>query len=976
MNRLYSSLARNLILCLLLGASLLSAAWLAAKPNAHFFDFEEPFKPFAPAGKNKEITGALPQHWSDNSSWAEVGVNYSQISGAYKGNGALRIDVQHVTKGRVQVIVPGIVLDGEHFVEIQIASRSSMGTSASLDLRQAGPPYRGYWNAPLQSRPEWSLQTFRVPPAVTDPSCYFMIAISGSGSIEIDEVSIRYLTPTEALGDRDYTGNLLFSSSFAGGVQAPWALSGNVKREDSYVIDPNEEGPTGVPSLRIKSFSEGGRHEGGITTPFFGKQGETHTLSFWAKAEQPFDLHMRMGPPEEQLWKEPYQKNAEIGTEWKRHSFTLKLPYSSTGYYLARLKTHQSVTFWIDGLMVEAGETMSAFKRPGAGNVELALYPENHYSIFETGKPMRLDLAAYGEIPTGSVVKALIFDPHGEKHLLPDIALERGKIFKTQVELPESLTQANGTYVCNMQIMDRSGRLLGKLSEVLLHRIRPARMLGQFAPNSSFATHVQPNAVNSDMAKRLGFNAIRSVYSFNWTAVYRKGQWVWDYTDYLINNAHNNQLEIMGFFGGVPRQYSHAESTWRNHWWMTTSPPRLEYVGKFGEYAEQMMQRYEGKVQYWEVYNEPFLPGFFPVDEVDGKPVQGKPELLYEIAKSARAAHERSGSSALLLWNGGIHYDTGGPFDKALLEMGILELVDGVTIHNYLGSQVGFPGDPFEKLADVYEEKILLKNPVPFWNSEGGKGPGSLINHYRSYPPENSFNAVDAVSQQLVRYYLANIANGLKKVFSYGFFEVNSWQGDYSYNNVDGKLAATAPAISAFAWFVEGKQYLGRQTLADDIYAYYWNAGDDKPVALVLGQSLEHLELKSALPIAADLYDLYGNPVSYPVKLGESIIYAYGKDATAEKLTQALQAAGLSVNPFTKDSIYRRAILKLLADQQVETTPVESSSVGKSESEDQPQAIMTEADKQTPAENKSQPWYVKLWEAIMEFWQSLMNLWS
>ncbi|TVP78046.1 MAG: hypothetical protein EA353_09175, partial [Puniceicoccaceae bacterium] len=758
-----------------------SSAVLTARPAPIKSSFEEAFEELPSRHDDKNITGALPRPWADNSSWADVDVRYSRIPEGFDSPGALRVDVDAVRDGRVQVVIPDVKLDGKHFIEITLATRSSTGINATLELRQAGAPYRSYSSTALNARPEWSTQTIRVPPAAADPSSLLMLGLASTGSIEIDAVHLRYLTPEEALGDRDYTGNLLFNSSFADGVPAPWALAGNLKPEDAYVVDSEMIGPTGVPSLRMKSFQDGGRPVAGLTSPFFGKQGHTHTFSFWAKAERPFNLFIRMGPPDATLYRAPFQKEISLTTEWKRHEFTLELPYSSSGFYIARLMTHNEGTAWIDGMMVEAGNQATRFQRPGPGNVELALYPANHYSLFETGETMEARMAIYGDIPSGARIRGLLIDPNGRRHLLDDRPVNAGDFGKTTFPLPEALTEMNGTYLLNMQLIDRSDKLLGKLSELLLHRIRPARHFGELAPDSAFATHVHANAINAEMAKRLGFNAIRSVYSFNWATVYDRGNWNWERTDKFVDNAEAHHLEIMGYFGGVPMQYSHAERNWRS-WSHVTSPPLPEYMDNFGDYMERIMSRYEGRIQQWEIYNEPFLAGFFPVDDIDGRPVRGEPELLMMIAHQAMEARERSGTSAKLLWNSGLHYDTGLDFDTALIEKGILDYVDGVTMHQYSNTQLAAPGDRFEQIAKLYRKKIFDDHDMPLWNSEGGRGP-ILINHYRSFPPEDLQSAAETLADNIVRYYIANLSNQITKVYNYGFFEADSWRPDYTYNN-------------------------------------------------------------------------------------------------------------------------------------------------------------------------------------------------
>lgn len=282
-------------------------------------------------------------------------------------------------------------------IRLRIATRSPTSTPLNVALRQRSEPYRIYWQTSLTALPEWSVSEVLASTAVSDPEAALVFSVKNPGTVEIDELTLTYLTPAQALGNRSFDGNLLPSSSLPIGIAAPWAVGGNGAPAGAYVADPSVPGPSGLPSLRMTTFSDTGRPVAQLTAPFEGRPGTPHTFSFWARAaHNGHEASIRVGPPAEQLHESPWSKTVKLTDEWKRYDFTLTLPPSPDGFYLARINTHEAGVICVDQLMIEVTDTVSKFKP--SDDVELSAVSEANFGLGFADQPLAYRVAAHGAL--------------------------------------------------------------------------------------------------------------------------------------------------------------------------------------------------------------------------------------------------------------------------------------------------------------------------------------------------------------------------------------------------------------------------------------------------------------------------------------------------------------------------------------------------------------------------------------------------
>lgn len=429
--------------------------------------------------------------------------------------------------------------------------------------------------------------------------------------------------------------------------------------------------------------------------------------------------------------------------------------------------------------------------------------------------------------------------------------------------------------------------------------MRAPRHLGRDAPESAFGVHVFNSPEELAMAKALGFNWVRFNYKLNWSRVEpRPGEWHWEELDRELELAREHQLSVLAYLGGVPPWASVASDTWTgaSAWWRQNAAPREEALAGWQEYARRVFARYGSTLRAVEVWNEPFLPGFFVADVRQGVPVRAAAETFHEMTRRVRVAASQAGYPGRLLWNLGAAYgESQLAFDRRNLELGTAELVDGFTLHRYTNVPLGFPGDQFARDLAVYRD--LLGDRAArgaLWNSEGGFGLSEVFNLLRHAPPSDLRARAELQAGNLVRYYLSNFAAGVERVFIYAFFPPDAWKSNYSYLNVDGSLSQAAPAISNLAWQLEGRRFERAVALGEEGQALLFAAGPDDPapVVVLLARGVRPVRL-TGLPPGVVAHDVYGNPLPpLPEPLGVGVYFLNGPGLTPEAL-----APHLSVHP-------------------------------------------------------------------------------
>lgn len=861
---------------------------IAEKPEGYRFDFTEAFTDVQPPKETKsQISGQTPKGWYEDSHWADVTINHQRVEeGRSEPFGAWRIDLQKIRQGSSLQRIDNFPASSEFYKKIKIAMKTPTSTPVMVGIRNS-KNYKTYWEKTVTPNPEWREFEFLVPPLPEDDEAQFILWLKRPGVLDIDSIEISYATASELGLPNEMEGNLLANSSFPFGLPPLWNAYSKTYRPENMTVDRENLGPTGQPALKWKGI----RDEQHLNTAFKAQGGKKHTLSVWAKTDQPgTELSLRMSPPSEKIYEAPYNSTHFLTKDWKRYHFTVELPFSVDGFYQTQLRMRSGDTVWLDGIMVEPGDKPGKFQR--AAPVELTLAAESDFSpwaLYFPGQEMKLKVQGLGKVPAGAnLVSSVQYFNGGEAINLPEVTLEAGQFPETVLTIPPQGLPPLGSYRVDVQVKGPKGEPLSRPSSLLMHRVREPRMAGKFAPDSPFGIHSSPLPGLDKVVKGIGANWVRS-FHMGWNMFQRgstaKSVWDWKHGDRLINGYHDNHLLVMMPLSHPPRWATYAPEDLRSYR-VNMFVPREDQLDLWADYARKMATRYKGKIQAFETWNEPFFRAFniYKMDE-NGEWVQSPPEHFVEMSRVASAAIREANPDAKVLWNlGGLNEPH---YDQAVAKLDIWDLIDGVAYHNYDQDSGGFPGDRFEGAIDPV--KALLAQyghrDMPIWNSEGGPG-GSHFHFFFPQGPARDTSAVeDQTSTYLARSYTRMLVNGVSKFFLYAYY-YSAWRGDYLFLQPDGRLAPNATAYSNLAWHLEGKNYVATVPIQDGAWHLYVFADEKDSAALLVPRTSDSFQLPDGVRGVLTVSDLYGNPVAQSTLLKDA--WFYGEGVKPEALAAAL----------------------------------------------------------------------------------------
>lgn len=842
----------------------------AASPPSVTADFEGPFSPVDFQSPTTSISGEVPRPFIDNSGWTELKLHYSrETERPFSGKSALRLTVNDVLKGWAQLCLPEVVLDSTHFIKLSVAMMAPSSMQVVIYFRKKDYPYTTYWAERISVSPEWKTYQVLLPPIADDPHAMLTITTSVAGSLLIDDFSLTYVPKSELAASEPKTGNLVPQSSFPLGLTGQWSLMHGDPGVCVAISDENQIGPTGIRALGIGVGGQAEPYEPMSallqTPPIILNPGRVHTVSFYAKGSQEGQvIYASISDPT--FSKTAQSKKFTLTKDWKRYVMTGEIPYSIRGYYTLRIGAKELC--WLDGISIEEKDTASEFFR--GKPVEIAVKPVRPYGLSIGAEPLEYEYCVYGAIAPGMKLQAQLTGMDGKTADLAPIDLSASSLLAGSVTVPSDLTQKLGFYRLELNVFDSKGKCVTRPAELLLHRVNHPRMEGKDAPDSPFGIHISPTKGRIELAKNLGFNWVRlhdgGERVTGWYFVEKSpDQFDFSYSDPVVSLLRDNHLMVLGMLNMAPSFYTDMPKDYDGrHHTKQYFVVKDEYRGKWRTYCEKIVSRYRGKIDYWEVLNEPYAGNDFFIktavkDEKTGafKVTLGTPENYVQLLEDAWGAAKRANPGATIL---GMMNNESGWNDLAI-KAGAAKFCDIFSYHYYLLDNP-FKGYPDSRIMRLFSKRFSedfqsVAEKKPFWNTEG-----STVNLQVPWVHNPAFvpGECDRMSNALTRSYLAFLVSGTKKWFVYATHAWGTWApGTYSFIAPDESLAPSASAMSAMMGLIEGKTFLKGCQVSDQCTAFVF-AGGDRPTVAVISNS-NQATILSNIPEKWEVFDLYGNHV-------------------------------------------------------------------------------------------------------------------
>jgi hypothetical protein len=187
-----------------------------------------------------------------------------------------------------------------------------------------------------------------------------------------------------------------------------------------------------------------------------------------------------------------------------------------------------------------------------------------------------------------------------------------------------------------------------------------------------------------------------------------KGQWRFEKLDSYVSLAQQHGTGILFTLGGSPRWASARPNAASNYYpGFTAEPANMD---DWRTYVKTVTLRYKGRIQAYEIWNEPNLPDFW----------SGTTDQMLTLTKEASLIIRSVDPQAIVV-SPSATADYGIPWLVEFLKKGGGHYVDVIGFHFYVNPHTLLPEDMLPVIQHVHQ--VLTDNGLankPVWNTETG----------------------------------------------------------------------------------------------------------------------------------------------------------------------------------------------------------------------------------------------------------------
>ena len=891
-----TSHAAGIIICLALVGAGAQARVLI---DTDFTVLDQPVEKVEPA-RDLHITGFVPADWRDDMGWKDgVTIEYRPME--EEGRRFLRIIQTAGASGQFTRHLREVEDTAGHY-RLRVVSRSPTATSAGVGIRVIGAPYSTVWSSRLPSGAQWEETRFEFRLDRQPQEVGLWVWMYDDGILDLSHVRLEKLTPEELAEEirARHPGppapNLVRNSRFPLGLESGWCLDRDYCDADEVAAagDPDVRGPSGFPALRLASLRKGVKVN---TAPFpVPWSFERHTASVHLRGNTQGTIRV-MGDGRIRI-EQPFQLQ---GDDFQRVAVTFRPELLGKAH---QLQIEAEGSLWLDALQVVRGTETTPYASQMTCEVALGL-PESEAAAARVqfmDEPAEVEFCVTGEAP-GAVLKSRVVNAYGDEQALPDVPLGDGDMTRARARYDLFPARPHGAHRVEAWVADAAGERISPHHELVVYRLRRPRYWGRDATDSFFGVHTNPAARHLLMAKAVGCNWVRlhdsGTQYIGWAHLEPVEKGAWQFYDEEIHRYRRYDLKVLGMLSTAPGWATNWGEPTRGYFERYMQPKNME---DWADYVRVVTQRYQGVIDAWEVWNEPWGTSFWSLTfdrEATDKPwrsrfIRGETaEADYALLQKTALEAAREVDPSLTIV--GVNTYAGGvgrPWTEAMIEHGAAEACDVISYHHYNHGLLGFPGDTAEAgwehcigpIRDHFGEV-----PRPVWMTEGaplGRYGSGFYHHTLTYEdPQDVVHDAD----RMVRYLLAHRALGDAKVFLYTMHGHNFFGPEHPWTSLvgaDGYLHPTAAAHSFCAWLLEDAELAGRGDVAELVHAYVFSTPHGAVAAVTPRPGHDPWALPHAEGLTA--WDVFGNPVEADAEVRDRTVYLLREGWAAEDLLALL----------------------------------------------------------------------------------------
>jgi hypothetical protein len=785
----------------------------------------------------------LQQGCSNNWEWGRKTLRLSEDRDAGRPGSVQRIEVVDISSGAMQFFVTGLpFLRRGTFYRVSFWMKAAGVAKVTTQIRKIGNPWTSFVEGETIEQPagDWRRYSFAdVCTTDVDRDHGVLIETSEAGTLWLDDLVVEELDgDPSAAGDAQAAaaigpGNLLPRGSFEAERDSEWT-GGVYGDPDAEFEDPQPRrvagGLHGAHCLELPASTRGG-------TAFLRSAaipvapGSPFTASAWLRATVPglavkLDL-AGLGKPAfssgqgfrlGQEWKRVSVSTAPLPGGARRAVLTLAIPAGQSGAGLgvgARVAGGPTPGPWAPRHPVELALLV------GGGTDRLLSWDERPF----------LDLAAWpaaGPATAPIAAELEVLGWGGRPVARRSLSLVPGS--PQRIDLPAGL---RGLQRATLRAADGAQAAPFEAQFAVLP---PPRALGAAG---GFGAHFSVRPATVEFARRLGYSWIRlhdgSVLTKWGVGEPEPGRFRWF-------DPQVDALRAAGFaILGLP-----DAPNWPKHQ-MVAGKPTFDPAA-YGRWCQAAAEHYRGRIDHWEVWNEPYMAYFFP----------GTVEQFGTMA-SAGIAGLRAGNPAarvLGFCNELNHGEWKQPLPAALKRA-----ADLGSFHYYQRNLAGDGTGLAAQVAD-YAATFGPDGPREHWNSEGGNNLVGGNSFSARFGDQERLNAQAAAyaARVLIEHRQADVRH-----FHYTLHQADTiiYHGGYKMMvGFDRSPTPAGVANAVAAWCLDGLMAAPLPAAAPDGLVQGLFAGRGRTTwtlfRRVPGRGAQSVLDLDALPAGAQVLDLHG----------------------------------------------------------------------------------------------------------------------
>ena len=632
-----------------------------------------------------------------------------------------------------------------------------------------------------------------------------------------------------------------------------------------------------------------------------------YTFSVYMRSSKPgAKAVLRMG---ETRWKAS-KKEVQLTGEWKRYSLTADLkPYTAdptigkNNIFGCWIENPDGVTIDVDCAQWEKG-TLSPYAMKSKPCV--AANTVKYANIFFDNEELEYSVGASNP------------EAQAEDYLCKIMVVDQfGKILKNQEEKfslqPREALLRNfilkapkyGFFKVKTTLYNSKSQLLDS-HEMHMARVGK-REDGKFHPDSFFGVCLGPNSSDPAIMQQqwnvyTGTGARWSRVFINWmTAEPNKNVYNWNtqFKDQNINEAYARKMCQMLVVSSIYHRKQNMPAWGIDNEASEKAGFPFPKEKDFLEFIRIMVERYKGKINIWEILNEPYL-----IVDTGGSRLTGdvRERYLNEVFEMQQKMFKifkelDPAADAIVNVNGKGQLEEKQVYFESMLKKGLMDNVDGVSWHFYRGM---FPEEKKNEITKTMtharqsiEKQAKRKSPLYFCNTESANCSNDFFddenNQYGEYnqmmnPMAFGFNKSELdAAVNAVRATIIEISLGMKISFWFAVGDIT----DYKAYNVHTMLKdhwrspkIIYPAYNAMTRMLDETKPLGKLNVGEKMQAHAFQKGGSVVVPywylkLEEGLAVGKLEVDASIPIEK-LYDFMGNSIDIEKENGK-ILIPFGK---------------------------------------------------------------------------------------------------